>query len=145
MFESMKKREKGQTLTEFALVATVFLLLIFSIMQMANAIYAYNTICSAAQAAVRYGVVHPPASTSSSDVSSASSAVQTQAIQAAPGLNSSNLTVNVSWPTDAQNSNDQDAKVQISYNYTVSIPFMSSVTLPLTTTSQMMVSQNPGS
>jgi len=127
----------GQTMVEFAMVASVFLLLKFCIMQMALTVYNYNIVCSAAREAVRYAMVHSP--TSSSPATTAQ--IQQVAINSAVSLNSSNLSISVSWPTDANLPLQKDAEVKVSYVYQLQIPFMTPVSLTLASTSQMLVSQ----
>jgi Flp pilus assembly protein TadG len=51
---------RGQTFTEFAYVATAFLLLTTAVMMMGEAVLAYNSMSSAADEAVRYAVANGP-------------------------------------------------------------------------------------
>ncbi|MBF6571254.1 MAG: pilus assembly protein [Candidatus Binataceae bacterium] len=127
----------GQTLLEFALAATLLFLLIFGIMEMALAVYSYNTVCSAAREAVRYAIVHSPTGPNPSTTSQ----IQQVAIDYAVDLNPKQLTVNVSWPNDANLPSQADAQVQVSYHYQLQIPSVSPVTLTLSSTSRMLVSQ----
>jgi Flp pilus assembly protein TadG len=127
----------GQTMVEFAMVASVFLLLMFGVMQMALTVYNYNIVCSAAREAVRYAMVHSP--NSSNPATSAQ--IQQVAINSAVSLNSSNLSISVSWPADANLPFQKDAQVKVSYVYQLQIPFMTPVSLTLASTSQMLVSQ----
>jgi Flp pilus assembly protein TadG len=127
----------GQTMVEFAMVATVFLLLLFGIMQMALTVYNYNTVCSAAREAVRYAIVRSP--TSANPATTAQ--IQQIAINTAVGLNTSQLTIAVSWPADANLPTQTDARVKVSYQYQLQIPFFSPLTMTLASTSQMLVSQ----
>ena len=127
----------GQTMVEFAMVATVFLMLMFGVMQMALTVYNYDTVCSAAREAVRYAIVHSPTGSSPA----ATAQIQQIAINSAVSLNSSNLTVSVSWPADANLPLQKDAQVKVSYLYQLQIPFMTPVSLTLASTSQMLVSQ----
>jgi Flp pilus assembly protein TadG len=132
-----KNYAAGQTMVEFALVASVFLLLIFAIMQVALTVYNYNTVCSVARETVRYAMVHSPASPNPAT----NSQIQQVAINNAVGLDSSRLTVTVTWPADANLPLQKDAQVGISYQYQLSIPFLKTVSLTLASTSQMLVSQ----
>jgi hypothetical protein len=67
--------------------------------------------------------------------------IQQVAINAAIGVNLAITNVSVTWPADANLPSLKDAQVKITYNYSFRIPFMSPVTLALTSTSQMLVSQ----
>lgn len=128
---------RGQSMVEFALTASAFFLLIFAVIQMGMVIYTYNTLASATRDAARYAMMHGP---NRSDTASQSQ-VTTVLLNDAADLSSSNLTVNLTWPADANMPSQSDAKVNASYNYTVQIPFASTVTLTLTATSQMLVEQ----
>jgi Flp pilus assembly protein TadG len=128
---------RGQTLVEFAMIASVFLMLLFGIMQMALTVYNYNTVCSAAREAVRYAIVRSPSS-----VNPATSAqIQQVAVNNAVGLDPSKLTATLTWITDANLPLQKDAQVRVSYLYQLTIPFFSPVTLTLSSTAQMLVSQ----
>ena len=50
----------GQAMVEFAMVVSVFLLMLFGIMLMTLTVSYYNTVNSAAREAVRYAIVHSP-------------------------------------------------------------------------------------
>ncbi len=127
----------GQAMVEFAMVVTVYLLLLFGIMMMTLSVYYYNTVCSAAREAVRYAIVHSPSSASPATTAQ----IQQIAINNAVNLVSSQLTVTVSWPADANLPSQKDAEVNVSYQYQLHVPFMSAVTMTVASTAQMLVSQ----
>jgi Flp pilus assembly protein TadG len=124
-------------MVEFSAVATVLFLLMFGLMSLGAAVYSYNTVSNATREAVRYAIVHSP--TSPDPVSD--SQIQQVAINYAVGLRLKNSDVVVSWPVDPINTKKSDAQVQISYPYQIKIPFLSPVSVNLTSTSRMMVSQ----
>lgn len=128
---------RGQSMVEFGLTASAFFLLTFALIQMGIVIYAYNTLGSATRDAVRYAILHGPNRTPTAQQSD----VKTVLLNNAADLNASNLTVNLTWPADANIPSQSDAKVTASYNYQVQIPFASTVTLTLTASSQMLVEQ----
>jgi len=132
-----RTREAGTTMAEFALVASAFFMLSFGIMEMASAVMAYNSVGDAAREAVRYAVVHSP--TSANPATTAQ--IQQVAINVAPNLGIRQSQVTVSFPTDSNLPSMKDAEVQISYPYSISIPFISAMSVTLTTTSRMLVSQ----
>jgi len=129
-------RPPGQTLSEFAQVATIFFLLIFAIMEMGVMVYRYATISMAAREAARYLMVHGP---NSQDPDSNYTNTIAVATNYAPFLSAADVSVSV--PQDQTLPKQQDALVSISYNYTQQIPFMSAVTLTLTSSSRMLLSQ----
>ena len=127
----------GQAAAEFAVVATVFFTVFFGIMQMALAVYSYNAISSAAREAARYAMVHGPTSVTPATTAQ----IQQVAINSAPGLSLKTTDITVSFPADPIAPAQKDAQVKISYDYSLKVPFMSAVTLKLTSTSQVLVSQ----
>ena len=128
---------RGQTATEFSLVATAFLLLLSGVMMMGEAVLAYNSMSSAAEEAVRYAVANGP----NSPVPATTAQIQQIAINTAPEVPLTASNVVVTWPTDANIATRKDAKVVVSYDYPIKVPWMTQVTLHLTATSQMMASQ----
>ena len=56
----MKTKNKGQALTEFALILPILLLLILGIIEGARIIWAFVTVQNAAREAARYGVTGQP-------------------------------------------------------------------------------------
>ena len=141
--------QRGQSSTEFAMVAFVFFLLVSSIMMMGEAVLAYNSMSAAAEEAVRYAVANGP----NSPNPASQTAIEGVALNVAPQLSLTETTFNsngsinyqgnvtATWVTDSYISTRSDAKVVINYNYALKIPWMSAVTLHLSATSQMMASQ----
>jgi len=132
---------RGQGAVEFSMVATACLLFLTSIMIMGEAVMAYNSLSAAAEEANAPTSPNPASQTS----------IEQVAVNLVPQLHltCTNCTdtsgntivsgnVTSSWVTDANLSTYQDAKVVITYNYALKIPFMSAVTLHLTATSQML-------
>ena len=142
----LANRPAGQTFAEFGVTGTAFLFLLFGIMQMAMAVNAYNSVCTAAREAVRYAIVHSP--TSAAPASNAT--IAGIAVNYAPFLSMSGsgctsdsppCDVVVTFPSDAEIPSQNDALVQITHTYPLKIPFMSSINLHLSTSSRMLVSQ----
>lgn len=124
---SLTNYGRGQSMVELAIAATVLCLLLFAIIEMGIVIYDYNMVCSAAREAVRYAIVHP----------ADTSGIKNAAINSAPFLSTNNITVNISV-TDPNDSTKSDAKVTISYQYTLQIPLVSSYSVTLGSSSQML-------
>ena len=53
-----RRSQRGQGLVEFALVFPVFILLLFGILDLGRAVYAYNTIGDAAREGARVAIVN---------------------------------------------------------------------------------------
>jgi len=138
----------AQSSVEFAGAAIVLIILMFSIMEMALAILAYNTISFAASEGARYGSALP---NTSQNASTGTPAVQAVVQAQAPSLGLTTAQIVVTWPTDTVLNNGRlDVSVQVNYSFVVSIPRMpwrslasqpASVTLPLTATAEIMCSQ----
>ena len=127
---SLSGSPSGQTMVELAIAAFVLFLVLFTIIEMGTVVYDYNMVCSAAREAARYAIVHP----------TDTAGIQNAAINSAPFLTSSNISVNVSV-TDPNGSTNNDAKVTITYPYTFKIPLLPAISLTLGSTSQMLRAQ----
>jgi len=57
---SFKQNEKGSTLVEFAIAATVFLMAVFAVLEFGRALWAHNALVDAARRGARYAVLHQP-------------------------------------------------------------------------------------
>jgi Flp pilus assembly protein TadG len=55
---SFKRNEKGSTLVEFAIGATVFLMAVFAVLEFGRALWAHNALVDAARQGARYAVLH---------------------------------------------------------------------------------------
>lgn len=122
-------------MAEFAALASVLFMLTFGTMEMSVVVYRYNTLCTAARESMRYAIVHSPTSANPASTSQ----IQQVATNYAPFLVASNVIV--TWPADPSLPSQSDARVQISYNYRITVPFMSAVNVTLSSASQMLVSQ----
>ena len=63
MIEDNKKRssERGSTLVEFSIAATVFLFVMFAVIEFGRAVWTHNALADAARRGARYAVVNPEA------------------------------------------------------------------------------------
>jgi Flp pilus assembly protein TadG len=57
----MKRSERGSTLFEFAIGATVFLTVMFGVLEFGRALWVHNALADAARRGARYAVVHSAA------------------------------------------------------------------------------------
>ena len=124
-------------MVEFALVVSIFLLLLFALFQLSLVLLTYNSITFAAREAARYGMVHGPKSPNPAT----SSEIQQVAINAAPSLGLSASNVNINWVTDPNLPTKQDIQVQITYSYQFQIPFVTPAKASFVSTSQLIVAQ----
>ena len=61
MFHNPKqngKREQGSSLLEFAIAATVFLTVLFAVVEFGRALWVHNALSDAARRGARYAVLH---------------------------------------------------------------------------------------
>src|SRR5512132_99660 len=56
-----KKRERGASLVEFAIAATVFLTVLFAVVEFGRALWVHNALTDAARRGARYAVLHKSA------------------------------------------------------------------------------------
>lgn len=54
-----KKGERGATLVEFSIAATVFLTMLFAVLEFGRALWVHNALSDAARRGARYAVLHP--------------------------------------------------------------------------------------
>lgn len=127
-------------MVEFAMAATVFLLLMFAIIELAMVVYSYNTISHAARECVRYAIVHSPTGPDPSSTSQIQKVTVLYADLPAPNQLVPG-DVSVTFPADPNLPSEQDAQCTVSLNYSLRIPFLPSKTLLLTATARMLVSQ----
>ncbi len=155
--------EQGDGLIEFAIVAGVLFTCLFGIMGVSEAGYAYHFTSYAAREATRYALVRGStwgtatcASPTTSNCNATSVDVQNFVKSiVTPGINSgSGLVVTTTWPgsklagsmlncysTNGNNSPGCLVKVQVSYSFSYSMPFLPTAPLVLKSTSQVVVMQ----
>ena len=56
--KNFKQDEKGSTLVEYAIGATVFIMAIFAVLEFGRALWAHNALTDAARRGARYAVLH---------------------------------------------------------------------------------------
>jgi Flp pilus assembly protein TadG len=153
----MKRRgwraEVGASTVEFALAATILFMLILGIMEMSLALYTHHMLSEAAREGTRYAMVRGDTCVVSG-ASCTTSAAQIQSyVQGLgyPGINAAKLTVTTTYsayPAGSgctPNSNCANpgnlVTVTLVYPFSLHIPFVSSSTLTMTSTSANVISQ----
>jgi len=127
---------RGQAMAEFALVLTPCLTLFFGIINFALALYCYDFVCYSAQQAVRYATVHGSNATTPVSAAGVQTYVDGLVVDV---LKTSSLTVTTTW---APNNNPGSVvTVVVTYNYPPLTSLVSSVTIPLTRTAAMVITQ----
>jgi Flp pilus assembly protein TadG len=126
---------RGQGITEFALIILGVLILIFSVMQGASAVAAYDFVTYAARDAARFAMVRG----STSPTPASTTDVKNFVLAEAQGMNPSLLTVTTTW--NPNNSPGNTVSVKVAYSFAPIAHIASTVTLSLSSTSQMVISQ----
>ena len=130
-----RQRQRGQSLVEFAVVATLLLSLFFGILDFARALYAYHFVSNAARDGARYAIVRG----SSSPSPATQTTIQNYLNNVPMGLNSNLMSVTTSW--NPNNNPGSTVSVTVSYNFKFIMPFLPASTVTMTSTSQMVISQ----
>jgi Flp pilus assembly protein TadG len=134
--DAVRRSHRGQAMAEFALVLTPCLALFFGIINFALALYCYDFVCYSAQQAVRYATVHGSTATTIATSSSMTTYVDGLVV----GVLSTNaMTVTTTWSPN--NKPGSVVTVQVSYNFPPLTSLVSSVTIPLTRTAAMVITQ----
>ncbi len=133
---------RGQAAAEFALIAVPCLTLLFAIISFGYALYTFSFVSGAARNAVRYAIVHGSDSLSPATATDVTNYVKNQL----RGLSASNLSVTACWNSQSgtcpgpsgNNAPGKVVRVTVTYNFQPLFG-MPNVTLPLTSTSQMVI------
>ena len=151
------KDEAGSALIEAAAALTILLTVIFGTMSMSIAIYAYFVVADVARETTRYAMVR--GNTFPTDCTAPGYAnciaqpadIQTYARSLGfPAINTSSVTVTTTWRTsagaacgtaDTCKTPGNQVHITVTYAYPLTMPFLSSRTLNLASTSQMVIAQ----
>jgi len=140
--ERGRRTEPGQAATEFALIATALIALIFGVVDVAYAIYAYNTVCYAASSAIRYASLNGASSSSPAT----STSVQSLVMSLANGLNATSKcpasgakALCASTTFNPNNSAGSTVTIVVTYDFQPFGPFLPSAVLALSSTRQMTI------
>ncbi len=104
------RSEVGQTLVEFTLVLPIFLILLFAIVDLGRAFYAWNQVSNAAREGARTGAVQGDTATINSAVTSAMG-----------GLTSTSPTLTRTY-TNVQAAKGNTITVSLAYQFTYVTP-----------------------
>ena len=145
--------EQGASMVEMAVSSTVLLGVMFAMLQICLAMYAYAITAMVARQTTRYAIVRGSSCSSFASACPATSAQiksYAQGLQY-PGVNASNFTVTPTWaafpsggsctPSASCNNPGNLVKVTVQYSFAVNLPFLKSFTMPLQSTSEMIISQ----
>src|SRR5262245_53665166 len=134
---NFKQDEKGSTLVEYAIGASVFLMAVFAVLEFGRALWAHNALTDAARQGARYAVLHTAGGTEDTNIKNlvvyGNTAGGTNPI--VPGLSTTNVQISRSGDFSV---NSGTATVKITgYKFQFVLPFLpSSINMPEYSTTQ---------
>lgn len=135
---------RGQALIESALSLALLLAVVFGVIAGGLMLYTYHYISYAARVGSRYAMVRGSACDASGGMPDCPNVTSDQ-VQAYvrsvhyAGIDSNLTTVTVTWPSGNDPGNPVNVTVQ--YPFPFSVPFMTSSTVNMHSTSQVVISQ----
>ena len=93
--KNFKHDERGATLVEYAIAATVFIMAIFAVLEFGRALWAHNALTDAARRGARYAVLHLPNSGEDTNIKNlvVYGKIEGGTQPLLPGLSTANVTV----------------------------------------------------
>lgn len=152
-----RRRTRGQALVEFSLVAPMFFILLFGIIEAGRFIFYYETLSHATREGARYAIVNGantlgcpsgPPSPGSSACDPPGANVVTKVRQAALGLTGSAVTVDRCWwytacdfatHGDGDNARGATVTVAASYTYRSLIPLVPIPSITVSAESSLVI------
>ncbi len=122
----MKHQQKGLYIVEFALVAALFFVLLFAVIEFARALFVWNTLTEATRRGARLAVVCPVGHASIANVTVFNAPAAAGASSILPGLDSSDVVTDYLDQTGAVTASFNDIRyVRVSivgFTHTLLIP-----------------------
>jgi Flp pilus assembly protein TadG len=140
---TLRGGESGATLVEFAFSMPILLSLIFGLIEVCMACYTHEMISEVAREATRYAIVHGATceTGSGSSCTATASAVNTFASSVTwPNIGGGAITPNTTYP-DGNEAPGSRVKVQVTYVFPLSIPFIPATHLTMSSASEMYIIQ----
>jgi len=128
---NFKQEEKGSTLVEYAIGASVFLMAVFAVLEFGRALWAHNALTDAARQGARYAVLHTSGGAEDTNIKNlvvyGKTTGGTKPI--VPGLSTTNVQISRSADFSV---NSGTATVKITnYNFQFVLPFLpNSIKMP---------------
>lgn len=145
-----RRRSAGQALVEFALVAPIFFLLLFGIIEAGRFILYYQTLNNATREGARYAIVHgsnsfcpsgpmPPGQSAPMGCYDLPGANVVQQVKdTAFGVLGAAVTVVPEWGATG-NGRDSDVSVRASYTYRTLVPLVPLPPITITAESRLVI------
>jgi Flp pilus assembly protein TadG len=147
---TFRRRERGSSLVEQALILTFLLSMLFAIIDFGRAMYTYHFVSNAAREASRWASVRGITTSLPGGAASPASVRALVKDVTGMGLDPAKITVDTSWvpppnnsPACTQNIKNPGCVVQVSvtYSYKFFFPFLPTSPITMQSTSQMVISQ----
>lgn len=141
------RRSRGQAMVEFALVAPIFFLLLFSIIEFGRYVYTVQILNEAAREGTRYAIVHGsqalcPSGQMPGGVTNPCDPTGQKVIDAvvrdSTGVALTSSMVTLAWP-DGDNARGHKVKVAVSYQYRALIPVVPLPPIQITGESTLVI------
>jgi Flp pilus assembly protein TadG len=138
--------ERGQVLAEFAVCSLAALVMIFGLIDFGRAVYTFHLIADGARIATRYAIVNGVASCAGGSPDPLQSIVVAQS----PGISSTDLRVTTTCPggntgcsstVSPFNGAGCLVSVTVSCSFSFVTPIVSLVVIPMSSRSQMVITQ----
>jgi Flp pilus assembly protein TadG len=145
--------ERGSSLVEFAIAASILLSMIFGVLNISMALYAYHYISDAAREGTRYAIVRGSACPLSECPSGSATQADIQDYLTAkpfPGIDPTRMTVTANWPDPADtcapnvtpcNNPGNNVQVTVTYQFPLTVPFVPADMINMRSSSEMVISQ----
>ena len=134
--ESKKKgvSKAGTTLVEFSLIALLFFMLIFGIVEFGRLLLMYHYVGHSAREGSRYAIVH-----GSTSLSPANDADVENYVKSISPFDPKDVDVDTTWP-DGNNNPKSKVNVKVDYPFAFILPIWFGPSITLSSTSQMVIS-----
>jgi len=131
-----RKNDQGASLLEFGLVVLVFYMFVFGVMDLGRALYTYHFVSHAAREATRYAIVHGAASPNPASAADIAEYIKNITPN---GIDPHAITVSATWSPN--NDPGSNVRIQVQDNFHFIMPLLLTTQLPMSSTSQMVISQ----
>ena len=141
IFSYLVGTESGSGLVEYSVVFIVFMTMLLGIADFSRALYAYHFVSNAAREGARYAMVRgcTPVVATVCPAAATNSDIQTYLRNVPTGIDSSQLTTTTTWTPDHKAGST--VQVEVDYPFNFFSPLVSTSTLNLKSTSEMIISQ----
>jgi Flp pilus assembly protein TadG len=132
----IRDSERGSSLIEFGFSFVLLFSILFGIVDFGRALYAYDAIADAARIGTRFAIVRGSSSGSPASAATISSFVEDNCCA---GLTGSAVSVTTTW--NPNNNPGSTVTVQVSYTLKFMLPYLPTSSVPMSASSQMVISQ----